>query len=256
VAKNNKRKAAEEYEDAEHATPPPPAKKPKKSKVVSNTAPIEKKVLIPKPPKPVKQLPEINTVPTQVLDVYVFGEGTAGQLGLGNGIRRDVMGVKRPRLNRRLGADEVGVVQIAIGGMHAAALTRDNKILTWGCNDTGALGRETRRQQQDDEDDDDEDKADLNPLEAEPREVDSAHFPAGTKFSQLECTDGTTFAVTTTGLVYGWGQFRVSQITAHLYTYLHTMLTTVGVLWSYWIQLPHNQGSTKLSSYSDADSWP
>ena len=37
----------------------------------------------------------------------------------------------------------MGVVQIDAGGMHVVALTRDNKILTWGVNDQGALGRDT-----------------------------------------------------------------------------------------------------------------
>jgi regulator of chromosome condensation len=52
----------------------------------------------------------------------------------------------------------------------------------------------------------------LNPSEAEPREVDPKHFPAGTKFASLYAGDSTTFSLTTTGLVYGWGTFRVSLL--------------------------------------------
>lgn len=37
---------------------------------------------------------------------------------------------------------------LSVDGMHTAALTCDNRILTWGVNDEGALGRNT------DEDDD------------------------------------------------------------------------------------------------------
>ena len=103
--------------------------------------------------------------------------------------------------------------------MHCAALTHDNKILTWGVNDQGALGRHTdegpMKDMKDDDasdsDSDDEDSG-LNPSEAEPREVDSKHFPAGTKFASLYAGDSSTFALTTTGLVYGWGTFRVSFI--------------------------------------------
>jgi regulator of chromosome condensation len=120
----------------------------------------------------------------------------------------------RPRLNHRLAAKLVGVVQIAVGGMHCAALTHDNKILTWGVNDQGALGRKTEPapladiDEEEDENDPDADSG-LNASEAEPRDVDLSHFPEGTKFSQVVAADSSTFVVTTTGLVYGWGTFRV-----------------------------------------------
>lgn len=126
--------------------------------------------------------------------------------------------VKRPRLNHLLSSKTVGVVQVAVGGMHCAALTHDHKILTWGVNDQGALGRETTQEGKmkditdgdaSDSDSDDDDEG-LNPSEAEPRAIDPKHFPEGTKFSQLVASDSATFAVTDTGLVYGWGTFRVS----------------------------------------------
>ena len=47
--------------------------------------------------------------------------------------------------------------------------------------------------------------------QATPREVDPKHFPAETKFVSLHAGDSSTFALTTTGLVYGWGTFRVSS---------------------------------------------
>lgn len=174
-----------------------------------------------KPAKPAKVLPTINQPPTQRIDVFVFGEGSAGELGLGakgsNG--RKVIDVVRPRLNARLSAKDVGVVQIAVGGMHCAALTYDNKILTWGVNDGGALGRDTDEGpmkeivegDSSDSDSDDEDSG-LNASEAEPREVDPKYFPEGTKFASLYAGDSTTFALTTTGKVYGWGTFRVSVL--------------------------------------------
>jgi regulator of chromosome condensation len=153
------------------------------------------------------------------MDVFVFGEGTAGELGLGakSADGKKVVDVARPRLNARLSAKDVGVVQIAVGGMHCAALTYDNKILTWGVNDQGALGRDTaegpmKEIAEDDgsDSDSDDDDSGLNPTEAEPREVDPKHFPEGTKFASLYAGDSTTFALTTTGKVYGWGTFRVS----------------------------------------------
>lgn len=185
-------------------------------------------------PKPKKALAAINEAPSQILDVYVFGEGSNAELGLGAGLLKDVMEVKRPRLNPRLGATSIGVVQVAVGGMHCAVLTHDNKILTWGVNDQGALGRKTDEgplkdmDEESDEDEDDDSDSDeeaamekakakaakrdsgLNASEAEPREVDQSHFPEGTAFAQLIAGDSNTFALTTTGLVYGWGTFRVS----------------------------------------------
>lgn len=175
-------------------------------------------------PKPKKQLPDLNSAPTMPLHVFVFGEGSQGELGLGhkNVPGKKVIDVTRPRLNAIL--DSLNVVQIAVGGMHCAALTADNKIYTWGVNDQGALGRTTAQEgkmkqvnpeeDNDSDSDDDEFKEDsgLNPAEAEPREVDPNHFPEGTRFASLFAGDSTTFALTTSGLVYGWGTFRVSFI--------------------------------------------
>ena len=128
----------------------------------------------------------------------------------------------RPRINHRLSAKDVGVVQVAVGGMHCAALTHDNKILTWGVNDAGALGRRTgaaktkeiepKDASDSDSDSEDEDEEYLNPTESEPREVNPMHFPEGTQFVKLAASDSATFAITTEGSVYGWGQIRVSYI--------------------------------------------
>lgn len=155
----------------------------------------------------------INHAPTQILNVYVFGEGSAGELGLGSA--KNVIDVKRPRLNPLLSAKDVGVVQIACGGMHVAALTHDNKILTWGVNDQGALGRDTtwsgglRDADQDSEESDDEDSG-LNPFESTPTAISSNQFPDGTIFTSVSAGDSSTFAVTDEGKVWGWGTFRVT----------------------------------------------
>ncbi|KAH8729825.1 regulator of chromosome condensation 1/beta-lactamase-inhibitor protein II [Ilyonectria robusta] len=203
---------AEETEVEETTPPPQPEAKP---------APA-KKVAV-KKPEPTKKYVgigrKINEAPTQILDVYVFGEGTSGELGLGS---KRVEGkkpidVKRPRLNNNLSAAEVGVVQVSCGGMHAVALTHDNKILTWGVNDQGALGRDTTwngglRDMEDDSDsDDDDDDSGVNPMESTPTAVSSHHFAPGTKFVQVVACDSATFALTEDGRVYGWGTFRSSD---------------------------------------------
>jgi regulator of chromosome condensation len=181
--------------------------------------PAPKKPAAPKVAPKRKVLPAINKIPTQKLDIFVFGEGSAGELGLGakkyDG--KKPMDVKRPRINHLLSAKSVGVVALAVGGMHTIALTHDNKLLSWGVNDQGALGRETPQEgkmkditKEDDSDSDSDDESEgLNPSEAEPREIDSAHFPEGTKFAFIAASDSASFVVTDEGLVYGWGTFRV-----------------------------------------------
>ncbi|RDW93007.1 uncharacterized protein DSM5745_00329 [Aspergillus mulundensis] len=161
-------------------------------------------------PPPLNQ----RTPPTKRLDVYVFGTNCAGELGLGDATTKTE--IPRPVLNPKLAADKVGVVHLAVGGMHSAALTHDNKILTWGVNDDGALGRDTTQDPNDvktrdvdeaSEDSDSEEEGNFNLKEATPIEVDPKHFPSGTAFTQLVGTDSATFALTTGGKVYGWGAF-------------------------------------------------
>ncbi|KAL2358675.1 regulator of chromosome condensation 1/beta-lactamase-inhibitor protein II [Cryomyces antarcticus] len=164
-----------------------------------------------------KKGPVINYAPTQRLHVYVFGEGSSGELGLGTA--KTAIDVKRPRLNPYLAADTVGVVQIATGGMHVVALTHDNKILTWGVNDQGALGRDTEwegglKDIDDNKSDDDSDAggdAGLNPKESTPTAIPSDSFPEGTNFVRVAAGDSTSFALTDDGKVWGWGTFRSNE---------------------------------------------
>jgi len=222
------RKRKTEIDESKPA--PPPAKK---ARSVAKEPPTElektltrskatsrpKAVAKPKVTKP-KVL--VNSVPTQLLDVYVFGEGSSSELGLGTA--KTAINVKRPRLNPHLSSKDVGVVHVACGGMHVAALTHDNKILTWGVNDQGALGRDTTwkggLKDMDDNASDDSDMSDsgLNPLESSPTAVPASSFPEGTTFVKLSAGDSHTLALTDEGLVYGWGCFRVS--TARLYSHL------------------------------------
>lgn len=163
---------------------------------------------------------KINDVPTQVLDVYVMGEGSSGELGLGskkiNG--KKPVDVKRPRLNNNLSAKDIGVVDISAGGMHVVALTRDNKLLTWGVNDQGTLGRDTTWDgglkdvdASDSSSEDDDDDSGMNPLESTPTAVLDEYFAEGTKFVQVIACDSASFVLTEDGRVYGWGTFRSSD---------------------------------------------
>ena len=150
---------------------------------------------------------DISDLPQRKLQVYVCGTGTAGELGLGpNGGTE----VKAPRPNPNLS----GVVSVATGGMHAAALTTDGKILSWGVNDQGTLARDTTwdggLRDAENSDSDSEDEPELNPKEATPAKIPTIQFPSGTTFVQVTAGDSTTFALTSEGNVYGCGTFRVS----------------------------------------------
>lgn len=158
----------------------------------------------------------LNKPPTRRLDVYVFGANEYAQLGLGESFTKPEC--IAPRFNLNLSGDAVGVVQLAIGSMHSVALTYDNRILTWGVNDHGTLGRDTQwagrmansdDQSQNMSDSDDDEDIKLNPKEATPVEIDTSNVQAGTRFAQVVASDSATFALTSNGLVYGSGTFKL-----------------------------------------------
>jgi regulator of chromosome condensation len=102
--------------------------------------------------------------------------------------------------------------------MHTIALTEDNKIVTWGVNDNGALGRDTAWDGglRDIGGDSDQEDGELNPLESTPTAIPTSAFPPGMRFAQVAAGDSCSFAVTDTGLVYGWGTFKVRLIPSEL----------------------------------------
>ncbi|TID25138.1 putative ran exchange factor prp20 pim1 [Venturia nashicola] len=205
------------------AAPKKTAKKPSPApeKTVKKPSPAPKKPAPKKPSPPPKKLVTkttskrvLNSPSETKLHVYVMGDGSAGELGLG--ATKKATDVSRPRLNALLEA--AGVVDIAVGGMHSIALTADNKILTWGVNDNSALGRDTKQHDAKTKDvddaesgsdsEDDDPGLDLNPLEATPTAIPSASFPENTTFVQVAAGDSVSLALTDDGLVYGWGTFR------------------------------------------------
>lgn len=157
-----------------------------------------------------------NKALTTRLDVYVFGEGSSGELGLGSKNAVDVM---RPRLNTKLDAEKVGVVDIAAGGMHVVALSHDGKVLTWGVNDNCALGRNTSWEggmkgidATEDDSASDTSDVELNPFESTPTAIPADNFLPNTTVVRVAAGDSASFALTQQGLVYGWGTFVVSEV--------------------------------------------
>ena len=102
--------------------------------------------------------------------------------------------------------------------MHSVALTNDNKIVTWGVNDHGALGRDTEwsggwvdMDERDNAQDSDSSQIELNPKESTPLAIDMSCFPSDTIFTQVAASDNASFALTEEGLIYGWGTFKVTD---------------------------------------------
>lgn len=199
-AKRKRGRYLEEDEDEEEVAP---LKKPRKA------APAAKGKVI------------INEVPEQELDVYVWGCGSYYELGMLDDSRDpDVpaRNVKLPLKNPLLSGPR-GVTHVAVGARHGAALVKTpenngNKILTWGSNEYGALGRITDERPRFAAPGDDGRRS-RAPLDLEtapewkPSLVDVNVVGEDLRFSQLACGAETTFALTDTGDVYGWGCFMV-----------------------------------------------
>ncbi|QPG98366.1 hypothetical protein C2857_007536 [Epichloe festucae Fl1] len=214
TTKRKRAAADDEEEDAADA---------RRKKTTKTEAPAEKPKLKAAPKKSTKKSTKkeektveepviLNKTPTEPMAVFSFGSGECGELGLGP--KRTAALV--PKLIPTLDPNQESahhVVQLACGGMHTIALTADNKILTWGVNDEGALGRDTTWEgalkDMDDEASDSEDEdGELNPRECSPTEVPSEHFAKGTVFTQVAAGDSCSFVLTASGNVYGWGAFR------------------------------------------------
>jgi len=120
--------------------------------------------------------------PVEPASVYAFGDGISGQLGLGP----DVTEKGRPALISTL----KNIIEVEAGGMHSVCLTSDFKVVTFGCNDEGALGRPTTKEGS----------------ESVPGEVE---LPG--KVVQISAGDSHTAALLSTGAVYVWGGFRDSH---------------------------------------------
>lgn len=102
--------------------------------------------------------------------------------------------------------------------MHTVALSAKNQIITWGVNNSKALGRNTDWEgglRDVDAKSADEDEEGLNPLESTPMEIPARHFLPGSRFSQVAAGDNCSFVLIDTGLVYGWGSFRVSRSSSY-----------------------------------------
>ncbi|KAI5864013.1 putative Ran exchange factor Prp20/Pim1 [Durotheca rogersii] len=187
--RTNKRKRSLEIEKVDQLTTTPLDV----SKRVK-TGPITSRPLLKDEQSTESQLPIINKVPIEKLIVLVFGGGDAGELGLGSKQTEAL----RPSKNPLLDVDNPSALPSTSFNLPAEACIQNSQ---WD----GKL-----RDIDADSEDEDED-GELNPLESKPMEIPSDCFPPGTRFVQVAAGDSCSFALTDTGLVYGWGTFRDSQ---------------------------------------------
>ncbi|KAK9459100.1 regulator of chromosome condensation 1/beta-lactamase-inhibitor protein II [Lipomyces oligophaga] len=158
--------------------------------------------------KIINQIPQLKTVP---LNIYVFGTGSMSELGLGPEAKNKE--VKRPRLNPFLPIDSVSIVDFAVGGAHVVVIDKAGKLWSWGCNDHGALGRNTAGGDEgllrDMDAEDDDDDGDLNPYESTPAKVEN--LPDDLVFVEVAASDSLSVGLTSEGRVWAWGTFRCNE---------------------------------------------
>ncbi|KAJ6780383.1 hypothetical protein PWT90_03527 [Aphanocladium album] len=153
----------------------------------------------------------LNAAPTRPLVIFAVGTGDCGELGLGPTKTEKSRPSRNSHLDPGNPKAEFKIVQICCGGMHTVALTSDSNIVTWGTNDNFALGRDTEWDGVLRDVGDEDEHGELNPYESTPTAIPSSCFARGTKFAQVAAGDSCSFALTTDGLVYGWGTFRDSS---------------------------------------------
>ncbi|KAF7726903.1 hypothetical protein EC973_008198 [Apophysomyces ossiformis] len=124
----------------------------------------------------------IPQLPKEMGQVLVFGSGDTGQLGLGE----EMLIRKKPMPLRAL--DDKEIVDVACGGLHSIAITKDGQLWSWGCNDEGVLGR----------------KGD----EFEPAVVQDLE---GVHIVKVACGDSISMALSDEGKLYCWGTFRCAE---------------------------------------------
>lgn len=122
----------------------------------------------------------IPKLPARCGNLLACGQNDVGQLGFNPD---DVPEKSRPALV----ADIKDVVDVKAGGMHSLALTKSGEIWSFGCNDEGALGRDTSE---------------------EGSEMQPAKITLPKKAVRISCGDSHSACLLEDGSVYAWGSFR------------------------------------------------
>uniref|UniRef100_A0A7M4FZI6 HECT and RLD domain containing E3 ubiquitin protein ligase family member 6 n=1 Tax=Crocodylus porosus TaxID=8502 RepID=A0A7M4FZI6_CROPO len=118
--------------------------------------------------------------------VFSWGAGSEGQLGTGEFKEQSFIPKKIDvLLNHR-------VLQVTCGHYHSLALTQDGRVFSWGQNSHGQLGLGKEF-----------------PSQASPQQVASLN---GIPLAQVAAGGAHSFALSLSGVVYGWGRNSARQL--------------------------------------------
>ncbi|XP_073196774.1 probable E3 ubiquitin-protein ligase HERC6 isoform X1 [Lepidochelys kempii] len=118
--------------------------------------------------------------------VFSWGAGSEGQLGTGEFKEQSLIPKKID------GLSALRIIQVTCGHYHSVALAQDGRVFSWGQNTHGqlGLGKET-------------------PSQPSPQHVTSLN---GIPLAQVAAGGGHTFALSLSGVVYGWGRNNARQL--------------------------------------------
>lgn len=157
--KSTKAAIAVEKKDINVDSEAPPAKKARQSRLITLPIPV---------------------LPKKSGNILSCGQNDVGQLGFNPD---DVPEKSRPALV----ADIKDIVDVQAGGMHSLCLTKSGEIWSFGCNDEGALGRDTSE---------------------EGSEMKPAKIDLPKKAVRISCGDSHSACLLDDGSIFAWGSFR------------------------------------------------
>ena len=118
--------------------------------------------------------------------VFSWGTGDGGQLGHHGPFEKSGVNMTYAELEPRnvVALQDEGVVQLACGLAHSAAVTKDGRLFTWGQGKDHRLGHG------------------IEGMVEEPRVVAAL---AGVNITKVACGDNHTLAISDEGVLYSWG---------------------------------------------------
>ncbi|KRX01636.1 Regulator of chromosome condensation 1/beta-lactamase-inhibitor protein II [Pseudocohnilembus persalinus] len=137
----------------------------------------------------------------QVQTLYALGSAECDQFYIGEEDENGdpIMHQKRPFQINYFSDRNILIHKIICGGLHTVALTTYGDVYTWGCNDSGALGRITNSSEEEDK---------LNP-DGQCSLPGRVQFPGDYKFDLISAGDSHTCCANTQhNILFQWGNFR------------------------------------------------
>ncbi|EDO34592.1 predicted protein [Nematostella vectensis] len=123
--------------------------------------------------------------------VFAWGDNSYGQIGLGSKVKEKVQTI--PKMLK--GLAKMSVVQIACGCNHSMALTISGHLFCWGDNSSGQLGIGKTHSSM-----------------SEPAPVLSLN---GVPFMLISAGGAHSFALSSSGALFGWGKNEYGQLGVH-----------------------------------------